>query len=525
MKINVKYTLGLFVAVSTLFTSCYEDKGNYEYSAKEEIKGVGFPEKINVVQKSDYIELSPSFTSSLEGDINENPNYEFGCLLWKSGGTFSDTKTRQKDIDSLRNKDIRYFANLDEGDYVIQYTVTNKLTGVTTNFKVPVKVTSATYEGWMVMCDDKEGYARLDLISKLSDTRTQVVTDLLGAKAPKLKGGRSMYMNAAPFNYYGYNGLWYCTDEGSYSLNETTLASLYNVATTEFMVTPKDEQVVNLNGLYMGKKFVVTDKGNIYVKSSMSGSSYEDPVNTYTDGGNPEFHAAPFIGLSVVRPYDYYASKVLFYDKDNKQFAVLDGSAYGNSNVCSTIEDPENKLFSYKTGKDIVEMVNTNFSGSTVYSVLQDESKQRYIYGINISSGKITQSLYEPLTVAPNVDKATSFAFHSQYPYMFYNDGNKVYSYHLMNHVAKLALTLDGEEVTMVKFNLFSHPANLLSDHSDEFVAKQYQLIVGSYKNGNTDGNGGVLRFYKFDQATGGLTLVEQYEGLGKVKDVMYRER
>ena len=35
--------------------------------------------------------------------------------------------------------------------------VTNKQTGVTTNFKVPVQVTSATYEGWMVLCDDKDG--------------------------------------------------------------------------------------------------------------------------------------------------------------------------------------------------------------------------------------------------------------------------------------------------------------------------------------------------------------------------------
>ena len=99
---------------------------------------------------------------------------------------------------------------------------------------------------------------------------------------------------------------------------------------------------------------------------------------------------------------------------------------------------------------------------------------------------------------------------------MFYNDGDKVYSYHLINHAANLALTLPGEEVTMLKFNLFLHPTTQLSDKSEEFAAQQYQLIVGSYKTSST---------YKFDQATGTLTLDKEYEGFARIKNVMYRER
>lgn len=524
MKTITKHTILALLATTAMFASCYEDKGNYTYTETEEITGDGFPDQISVVQKSDYIELNPTFTSSQNGTIDNNPNYEFGCLLWKSGGTFEDTRTRQKDINEEHAKDIKYFADLAQGDYVIQYMVTNKTTGVTTNFKVPVKVTSATYEGWMVLCDDKDGNARLDLVSRISPTRINVVTNLLGSKDPKLKGARSMYMDAYPFNYYGRNGLWYCTEHGTYTLNETTLTSQYNI-TSEFMVAPENEEVVELNGLSMGKMFAITDKGNIYVKSSKSGARYEDACNTFTDGGNPEFHAAPFVGVSAQRPADYLANKVLFYDMDNKQFVVLDGSDNGNSSMCSTLDDPSDKLFSYRTGRDLITMVNTTFSGSTVYSVLQDDAKQRYVYGINLSSGQITQTMYEPLTAATGVDKATTFAFHSQYPYMFYNDGDKVYSYHLINHAANLALTLPGEEVTMLKFNLFLHPTTMLSDKSEEFAAQQYQLIVGSYKTSSTDGNGGVLRFYKFDQATGTLTLDKEYEGFARIKNVMYRER
>ena len=67
-------------------------------------------------------------------------------------------------------------------------------------------------------------------------------------------------------------------------------------------------------------------------------------------------------------------------------------------------------------------------------------------------------------------------------------------------------------------------PASDLSDQSDAFLEQQYYLIVGSYKT-TDDGKGGTLRFYKFTQATGELSLVKEYTGFGRIKDVVYRER
>ncbi len=526
MNIKFKHICGMLVAAATL-TSCYEDKGNYDYTEVETITGTGFPEKMSVVQKADYIELSPSFSSDLNGSIDNNPNYEYSCLLWKSGGTFPDTKTRQKEIDTDHAKDVKFFADLTEGRYVIQYMVTNKQTGVTTNFKVPVQVTSATYEGWMVLCDDKDGYARMDMVSVLSDTRRAAIHDILGTKIPKLKGARTLMMNARPSNYASGDDMWFCTDEGSWSLNQTTLKAQYDMTVSEFMVTPKDEKVIATDGQYQGYRLCVTDKGNLYAKSNNYGAVFEDPINTLTSGGELEFHAAPFFGVFMGRSgYDtYYNQKAIVYDKDHKQFLTFDGSYYGDHTLCSKMDDPENKLFSYQTGKDMIAMVNTTFSGTTVYSVMQDDAKNRYVYGINMTGGQISQSLYEPMTAA-GFGNATSFAFHSQYPYMFYNDGDKVYTYHLMNHTANVGITLPGEEVTMVKFNLFYNAPNANTfNKTDEFMAQQYLLIVGSYKKDSTDGNGGVLRFYKFNQENGSLTLVNQYDGFGKIKDVMYRER
>ena len=521
MNIKIKNILCLSLFAAML-TACYEDKGNYEYKEKPEITATGFPSSVSVIQNAEYIELSPSFSSSIEGDINNNPNFEFGCVLWKEAGVISSTGLRQMDINEDHNKDVSFFATVDEGSYIAWYTVTDKRTGVTTNFKIPVKVASATYEGWMVLCDDNEGYATMDLIATLSGGRTITVHNTLGANAPRLRGAVSLYLDPWPMYAKG-DMLWYCTKEGSYSLNASKLTSLYNVVENEFIEAPAGEQIVKMDGLYKSENFAISDKGNLYVKISWkSGSMYENAINTYTPDGKPEFTVAPFIGVSYNRPLAQGEFVALFYDKDNKQFVKWDEAS--DQTMCQRLEDPENKLFSFKTGMDIVAMQNTKFSGGVVYSVMQDAAGQRYIYGINLSGGSFEQTLCQPIS-APEFSSATQFAFHSQYPYMFYEGNETVHCHHLLTQATTQPIQLPGEEITLVKFNPFMRATANLSDQSEEFLEQQYYLIIGSYKKDATDGTGGILRFYKFNQSTGTLTKVKEYDGFGTIRDVVYRER
>ena len=278
-----------------------------------------------------------------------------------------------------------------------------------------------------------------------------------------------------------------------------------------------------MDGLYESENFAVSNKGNLYVKISWkSGAMFENAINTYTPDGAPEFKVAPFVGVSYNRPLGRGEYLALFYDKDNKQFVKWDENA--DNSCCQRLEDPNNKLFSFQTGMDMVAMKNTKFSGGVVYSILQDGAGQRHIYGINLAGGSFEQTYCKAIT-APGFNTATQFAFHSQYPYLFYNNDNKVYAYQLMSDAVQNPLTLENEEITMLKFNIFMRATSELSDQSDAFLEQQYYLMVGSYKKNVTDGTGGVLRFYKFSQATGELTLVNEYTGFGRIKDVVYRER
>lgn len=520
MSRNIQSILCLFL-LAFIFTGCYEDKGNYTYDEKPEITISGVPQSISVVQNAENLEIKPSFSSSIEGIIDDNPNFEFGCVLWKNSGLIS-TGTRQIDINEEHTKDISYFMTVDEGDYTAWYTVRDKRTDVVTNFSIPVKVTSATYEGWMVLCDDMEGYSSMDMIGVLADGRNIQVRNIFGEKNPKLKHGKHIYLDPWPLYAKG-DMLWYCTDEGSYSILANKLNIGYNVVENEFLSKKDGEQVVMMDGLYMSQNFAVTNKGNLYVKMAyMANAMFEDPINTFTPEGEPEFHVAPFIGVSYNHPLGKGNYVALFYDNDNKRFLKWDeDTGAGN---CQLLDDPTTKLFSFQTGMDIIDMKNTKFSGGVVYSILQNADGQRYVYGINLSGGAFEQTIGKQIK-SQGFNTATQFAFHSQYPYMFYDNGEKVVSYQLMTDAVSEPLTLPGEEITLLKFNTFMRPESSLSDKSEKFLEQQYYLIVGSYKKGDTTGKGGKLRFYKFDQASGSLTLMKEYDGFGKIKDVTYRER
>ena len=523
MKINRKLKVVCWALCTLFVAACSEDKGNYDYDEIPVITLENMPESVTAIQQVDYIVLEPVIKSSVEGVITEdNPNFEFGCRVAKPSGTF-DNNSRFVDINEEKTLNVKHLASFPAENYLIWYTVTDKRTNVTTNYTIPLNVTSSTYEGYLVLCNEgSENRARLDMVSVLSVDRITSTHDILGGAAPELKNAVSLYYDARP-NWFGGDYLWLCTEDGSYQLDneKLTIDGLSNIM-NQFIVDPVDTRVVYTNGLNNIKQFVITDLGNLYVRNVGSATVYDSPINTFIEDGDIEFTVEPVVGVSQKRALaggDYCA---LFYDKDHKRFMKWTSSLEGGK-ACATLADPDNKLFSFSTSKKLVTMVNTKFSNGVIYSILEDDAKQRSIYGINLDGSAFSQTYYQEMNTE-GFNQATSFAFHSQYPYLFYNADNKVYCYHLLTHVLSQPLTLDGEEITLLKFNLYQNPQKFWNP-SDAFAEQEHYLVVGSYKKNATDNNGGMLRFYKFDQSTGTLTKVSEYSGFARIKDVVYRER
>ena len=112
---------------------------------------------------------------------------------------------------------------------------------------------------------------------------------------------------------------------------------------------------------------------------------------------------------------------------------------------------------------------------------------------------------------------------------MFYAVGNKVYLHNLGTNttypVNNIALG-ENETVTMLKFNLYRQCSlKDLNNQSEEFMARQFELMVGSYDKNSTDNNGGTLGFYKIDGINNKVSKRTEYSGFARIADVVYRER
>ncbi len=525
------------MAVLAVATSCTDDKGNYTYEERAVVT-IDMPTSVTVLANAEYIDLKPVITSSIEGEItNENPNFSFSFKYKNSDGKWVE-------LNEKGTKDIYLLATLGIGNHVCWYSVTDNRTGVRYSSVVDVKVVVSTSEGWMVLCNDgDDNRVRLDMISCLTIDRLMPVYDInLCTDIEPLHNARSL---GTFYNARGTIGdkIVLMSEDNAFLLNNTYLTIngyAYELKTSHFVSLP-DDHMVTFRAVPCSS-FITADaviavslEGNAFVWNpwDTGGGAFEDPINTSERAKDPEYRVAPFVGTSATRSTALagYGAALLF-DIDNHRFVGWDGDRVAAmKQTLYPLTDPADKLFSFNTGNmDLLAMVGTAFSNGAVYCFMQDGSK-RHIYSINASDKTFKQEGCWNNVNKPDFDKATKFAAHSQYQTIYYAYKNKVYAYNLGSGACVLALELPAnEEVTLIKFCTYDNPGGIgtLTKKMDEetaakFVARQYNLVVGSYDGSAQDGK---VRFYKTMSPGTTLTLEEgcEFSGFGKVVDVAYKE-
>ena len=525
------------VAVLAVATSCTDDKGNYTYEERAVVT-IDMPTSVTVLANAEYIDLKPVITSSIEGEItNENPNFSFSFKYKNSDGKWVE-------LNEKGTKDIYLLATLGIGNHVCWYSVTDNRTGVRYSSVVDVKVVVSTSEGWMVLCNDgDDNRVRLDMISCLTIDRLMPVYDInLCTDIEPLHNARSL---GTFYNARGTIGdkIVLLSEDNAFLLNNTYLTIngyAYELKTSHFVSLPDDHMVTFRavpcsNFITADAVIAVSLEGNAFVWNpwDTGGGAFEEPINTSERAKDPEYRVAPFVGTSATRSTALagYGAALLF-DIDNHRFVGWDGDRVAAmKQTLYPLTDPADKLFSFNTGNmDLLAMVGTAFSNGAVYCFMQDGSK-RHIYSINASDKTFKQEGCWNNVNKPDFDKATKFAAHSQYQTIYYAYKNKVYAYNLGSGACVLALELPAnEEVTLIKFCTYDNPGGIgtLTKKMDEetaakFVARQYNLVVGSYDGSAQDGK---VRFYKTLSPGTTLTLEEgcEFSGFGKVVDVAYKE-
>ena len=163
-----------YVVLLLLLASCTRDKGNYEYIDLKEPVVTGLDDS-SVLMFSRLV-----LTPDLGGADFPSQEYSFQWKALNDNGAEEGVV-----IGTDRNLD--YEVTLLPGSYTLFFTITQLSTGLYWQYDMNLLVSSATSEGWMVLCSE-DGRTRLDVISAVTG---ETVADILRDNGmPELGGPR-----------------------------------------------------------------------------------------------------------------------------------------------------------------------------------------------------------------------------------------------------------------------------------------------------------------------------------------------
>lgn len=148
-------SIGLYIIVLiTLFYSCAEDKGNYDYKAVNEVIVTGVTEDTSVM-RGEVLNIHPVIGRSLQAS-EEGLEYSWS-LAGKEIGT---------------NRDLAYFVpeTLNVGKYDCRYVVTDTKNGMKYFVDFNVNVVSNFSWGYYFLCEEPDQSAVLSYFSSKEGT-------------------------------------------------------------------------------------------------------------------------------------------------------------------------------------------------------------------------------------------------------------------------------------------------------------------------------------------------------------------
>jgi hypothetical protein len=476
-------------------TSCYKDKGNYDYKPINEVS-VTAVDTLNgyVAYFGDTLAIDPV----IKGSLAANGSYTYEWSIQEVNMVTTVIST---------DKDLRYRVSMPPGSYSLRLKVTDAATGVLYHLRTTLQVSTEVYEGYMVL-NDVNGHSRLDMLSyQASNQQFTQITDVLA------KMGSSLPPQGAPINIFcmqiAFSGL---ADANSFKIYLSTASGTSSLNSETFDYKPTQdisyEMIGDVPAGFTATGFLGTLRfgviptiymvadNSVFVRLNGFPAFPYAPLNAYAGEGQT-FRASKYIAANP--------NFCMIFNMDKRTFTRT-----ASFNSTTVYDMPE--ALNYPAGKDLVYM-ETSYS-DVIHAILKDPSTGEYSI-IRFFLGSTPS--YNDVITATDFDQATHFAMSPDRGYLFYSVGGKVYEYDLSLRTSKLMLDKGSEEITYLAFqNFFARTSK------PTYTAWANLLTVGSY---NAAAANGTLEQYNVPPVNGQITLANQWTGFGKITSISYRER
>lgn len=474
MKQNIK--MFLVLVLTGVMVACYEDKGSYDYVDINEIKVEGLKDKYEAVFKKDVLEIKPEITFTMDNGNPDRYAYEWEAMLYTD---------YNKSVVIGHERNLSYFMELLPGSYALYLKIRDKENGMLWVGESQLEVRTETGRGFLLIGEDEEGYANVDMIAMPKDT--VVLRGLLDNNGlPRLKGPRNVWhTGAANGAYVPFIKLWVMTDDRSYYVNTSTFQG-YETSTFERLVYSNIELPAELNPVWWYSKnnypscnasnvrIVICTDGTAFRAGLGTEEAYSNPLNRLSTEPDKLFKVYPCGFVS----YSFFMGGGL-YDMDNNRFV-----SFGRSGVmCTQLPDATGDIFPWKQPEGRVMKYAENGPESS-YALMEDEATGNFhIYKFSISEIWTNKLGYYAIdkSLATDLDKAELFAFSSKQTKLFYAVDNvlHVYDYNPDNE-RHYTVPMD-DTITMVKFDICSNwnPNSLFVatyNKQEHGILQRYQL-------------------------------------------------
>ncbi|MCF6404650.1 hypothetical protein L3C95_17265 [Chitinophaga filiformis] len=497
MKKLLLYILSVFA-----LSSCYKDKGNYDYVDINEVSITGI-DSLYTVNYGSVFSVKPilSFTKDNAADTSAY-RYMWLASLANTGQTAN--------VDTLSySRDLEERITLTSGKYDVFYRVTDKQTGVTFSKRFLITVVTSVYEGWLLL-SEVNGGSRLDMLSKGTEGYKPIY-DLPGTIGAGLTlSGLPVEVKFARLTTAASgHTVFVSTTTGTHRLDGETLKWKSPLQTDFFSDLPAGFYADKITCRTSGVAYLHGNDGNMYYHMYTFSVYFGLPVNVMY-GRSVPFRVSPFV--AYYNEISNSTNTHILYDMDGQCFVK---HIYSMPAYCT--EMPAGTMFNYKTGKDLVYMATTRFNNGDTYAILDSAHVKYYLARFNIATN-IVQTYYDEMP-ATSIAQAENFAVSPDMGYVFYNVGGKLYEYDASTKQSKLMIDYGQKSVTFLKFDGFI--ATGLTG------AKNYynKLQVGVYDPALPADRCGTFELYTVPGVNGNLVLNESYTGFGKIKSITYRER
>ncbi|MDR0765892.1 MAG: hypothetical protein LBF09_03010 [Odoribacteraceae bacterium] len=504
MKRYIKtWRLSLLLAITA--AACYSDKGNYTYDWLPGVVISGL--KDTTVSAGERLRVEPVISSVITEAYNrqqvlqEFRNPDDYTYAWEAR---TRTKTLRGTLGHGIVLDTTINLAISEEAYWVIFKVTEKKSGVIYQESFLLTVKNEIASGLVLLYEDAEGLAELDVAGVTPAGEDRYVAGVLGQVDFPFRDGGANFVEFESARDH----LWVGTGTGTGWLNRLTFAWKDSQVAQVHMTQAKPAGYTFQDMVYTsGYWFFVTAEGEVSPYSSNAAATgmicasinLLPPGVSAIDEKYQEIKIAPYFGGGAI-------NSALFWDETNKR--MLKCPINSTATMATPTRLPDTESFH---GHELRFMATAGLvTGAVLKTPAGEYLYANYVYN---SSGAAYEYRPEFTRVLVNtnglLDQAKNMTLsHTTTPFIYFSVGNKLYVYREGEGCAEVntgGVAAFGE-ITCVK-SLYEY-------------AKQAQLIVAD----NSAGGGGTLYAFTIDPAESRqLTLVKKVEGTpANVKDITY---